>query len=337
MLSWQSHQFMTMAIQQYDRTRPLIDRAVNVPNVFAMHAPPRTSVEGLLRGAYDIAEMPMARYVFLKEQGEPYTAIPVLPDRLFLQQYVFTRPDTGITSLADLRGRKVLVPQYYLTSSLWHKGWLQEAGVSPTEVDWYTTSPERDPRISIPEGVKVTLAAGPHLGMERLLDGTVDCIMTEGHPVVPVGQEHRVVRVHADVRGLQRQFFKDHRTLVSVHIIAMKSEAVAQRPELLEQLCEAFDQAKAYAYRDLQNERLTSLPLMREYLDDTMETFGDDPWPYGVDANRQEFEQLLTYAHDQGLTSRRLTIDDLFEKPARDFQFKSRMVSGSPPWVVPPP
>ena len=76
---------------------------------------------------------------------------------------------------------------------------------------------------------------------------------------------------------------------------------------------------------------------MREYLDDTMETFGNDPWPYGVDANREEFEQLLTYAYDQGLTSRLMTIDDLFEKPARDFQFKSRMVSGSPPWAVPPP
>jgi 4,5-dihydroxyphthalate decarboxylase len=39
---------------------------------------------------------------------------------------------------------------------------------------------------------------------------------------------------------------------------------------------------------------------------------GDNFWPYGIDANRTTLTALLQYAHEQGLASRRLKIEDLF-------------------------
>ncbi len=32
------------------------------------------------------------------------------------------------------------------------------------------------------------------------------------------------------------------------------------------------------------------------------EMFGNDPWSYGLERNRAEFEQFLACAHEQGLT-----------------------------------
>ena len=40
--------------------------------------------------------------------------------------------------------------------------------------------------------------------------------------------------------------------------------------------------------------------------------FGQDHWPYGVDANRTTLEAFLQYAHDQGVCHRRLAPEDLF-------------------------
>jgi 4,5-dihydroxyphthalate decarboxylase len=44
------------------------------------------------------------------------------------------------------------------------------------------------------------------------------------------------------------------------------------------------------------------------------EVLGEDPWAYGVEANRQVLETLVQYTHEQGLISKRLEIDSLFAK-----------------------
>jgi len=321
------NQPLTLAIQRFDRTSVLHTGAVSIQGVQVLHVPPGVGVSGVIQGIFDAAEMPLAHYAFLKDVGDPFTAIPVFPDRLFLQQYVYTRPDAGIQSLGEVRGRRVLVPMYYMTAALWHRAMLKEDyGILPHEVEWYATSAERDPRMCLPEGVKVVLSRGPHLGVERLLDGTVDCLMTEGTPRLPDRERQRVVRVHRDVRELQREYYRKTGFHCIVHLIVIRKEVIAKRPALPEELCAGFDQAKACAYRDLQNERLTGLPLMRSYLDETVELFGEDPWPYGLEKNRKELDQFLAYAHEQGLTKQRLRPDDLFDDPSKTFQFQAKMI-----------
>ena len=110
-----------------------------------------------------------------------------------------------------------------------------------------------------------------------------------------------------------------------VHVIVVSKKAVQERPDLLEELCGAFDQAKESAYRVLRNERMTSLPLMRTYLDETVAMFGNDPWPYGLERNWAELDRFLAYAHDQGLTQQRLSPEILFEQQIREFPFRAKM------------
>ena len=44
---------------------------------------------------------------------------------------------------------------------------------------------------------------------------------------------------------------------------------------------------------------------------------GSDPLPYGIEANIKTIEALEQTAFKQGLTPRRMTIDELFVDPAR--------------------
>ncbi len=317
---------MTLAIQRFDRTAALHTGKITIGDVAVMHVPAGTGVAGLMRGVFDAGEIPLAHYVFLRDIDAPFTAVPVFPDRLFIHQYVYTRPDTGIRSPEDLRGRRVLVPQYYMTSSIWHRGILKNNfGIVPEEIEWHTTSPERDERMALPQGVKVVMSRGSHWGVEHLLDGTADCLMHEGTPIVPEDHRRNILRVYPDVHSLQREYYRKTGFHMSVHVIIVRKEAVEERPELLVELCTAFDQAKEFAYQVLQNERMTSLPLMRTYLDETVEMFGEDPWPYGLARNWQELDQFLAYAHDQGLTRQRLVPESLFDPCVRDFQFRAKM------------
>ena len=49
-----------------------------------------------------------------------------------------------------------------------------------------------------------------------------------------------------------------------------------------------------------------------QYLAKSKQILGDDPFPYGVDANRKMIEAMIEGSYDQGLTSAKLKIDELF-------------------------
>jgi 4,5-dihydroxyphthalate decarboxylase len=39
---------------------------------------------------------------------------------------------------------------------------------------------------------------------------------------------------------------------------------------------------------------------------------GDDPFPYGIKANRAMLETLVDFSHEQGLTPQKMKIEELF-------------------------
>jgi hypothetical protein len=73
---------------------------------------------------------------------------------------------------------------------------------------------------------------------------------------------------------------------------------------------------------------------MRSYLEETLDLFGDDPWPYGLERNHAELDQFLAYAHDQGLTRQKLAPEELFDPPARNFRFRSKLPYSSEPGSI---
>jgi 4,5-dihydroxyphthalate decarboxylase len=220
---------------------------------------------------------------------------------------------------------------YYMTSSVWHRGFLQEStGITPSEVDWVTTSPERDARAVIPDDVSVTLQPGSHLGLERLLNGDVDCLMTEATPAMTAEQASTVVPLHPDAHAAQANFFRERAIHPIVHVIAMRTQVLEKRPDAVTTLCRAFDRALQAAYDLLENERMVALPLMRSYLDETAQLFGDDPWPYGMRGrNVGELDTFLGFAAQQGLTSRRLSTDELFHDSSDGYDFTARTQKGA--------
>ena len=213
---------MAMAIMKFDRTQALLSRAVEIPDMLISQAHPRVAVEGFVNGIYDVAEIPVARYFFLKDHDEPVTAIPVFTDRIFVQQYVFTRSETGIKSPADLRGRTVMVPGYYLTSSIWHRGLLKDNfGIEPHEIQWRTFYPERDPRMSPPQNVQVEFLPAERMGIPLLLSGGVDALMLETTGPMQDDEPDQIVSVYKNVDQAQKQWFASTGFHPGVHIIAV--------------------------------------------------------------------------------------------------------------------
>ena len=44
----------------------------------------------------------------------------------------------------------------------------------------------------------------------------------------------------------------------------------------------------------------------------TQEMLGDDPFPYGIKANAAMLDTITEYSYEQGLTPRKMKIEELF-------------------------
>ena len=91
-----------------------------------------------------------------RDQGQPFTAIPVFLHRRFRHGFVFINTGKGITKPTDLIGRKVGVKSFLVTAGHWMRGILEhEYGVPHKSIDWFAELDE-DVEFTPPADLKLT-------------------------------------------------------------------------------------------------------------------------------------------------------------------------------------
>jgi 4,5-dihydroxyphthalate decarboxylase len=112
----------------------------------------------------------------------------------------------------------------------------------------------------------------------------------------------------------ERQYFADTGIFPIMHVVAVRRSLVERLPALAPALYRAFCAAKACAVRDLEIEQApkTMLPWAPAHLVETRRVLGEDFWPYGVEANRLALDAQISWAYEQGLVDRRVTLEEFF-------------------------
>ena len=99
-----------------------------------------------------------------------------------------------------------------------------------------------------------------------------------------------------------------------MHAVAIRNDLVAQHPWLPKVVFDAYSESKALAYSGMrQRWFLRTLPWFAQELDATEDLMGKNFLPYGVDVNRHALDALFRYSYEQGLASRQLKIEEIFE------------------------
>ena len=104
--------------------------------------------------------MSFGKYIALKSQGdESVTAIPVFPSRVFRQSSLFILPGSSIKDASQLRGKRIGIPEWAQTASIYTRGWLvHNVGIPLVEIDWVQAGVNDAGRqekveLKIPDGV----------------------------------------------------------------------------------------------------------------------------------------------------------------------------------------
>ena len=121
------------------RTWPLIDGSVTVDGVDLVITPSHPSEifwRQLKFGDFDISEMSMSSLMMALAHGDDrFVGIPVFTTRRFYHAGMLVRKAAKIEGPADLKGKRIGVPEYVQTAALWTRGVLEsEFGIAPSDM-----------------------------------------------------------------------------------------------------------------------------------------------------------------------------------------------------------
>lgn len=316
------------ALTVNDRTRPLLDGRVTAQAVrlfTSALAPAEIFWRQLKFGDFDVSEMSVASLMIATSQGPTdWVALPVFTQRAFFHTKVLVRAAAGIVAPADLAGRRVGVPEYQQTRAVWTRGVLHDAfGVDPRTIRWFVErSPERShggaTNFVPPRGVELAyVAESTDLG-RMLLDGEIDATLYHYEQRNLVDRAFTKLRGRGEVRPLfpdpaaeGRRYHAATGIFPINHCVVVRRTLLEQHPWLGLNLFTAFVEAKEL---DAQA-RLGALSSCIEtgvISPDAARAAEIDLFPYGVRANRTTLETIARYLEEQGLTTRRVALDELF-------------------------
>ncbi len=325
---------LSIALSDNERTRPIADGAIEVEGLrlFATLVHPSEMFWRQLKYAdFDVSEMSMSSLLIAASRGDArWVAIPVFTSRMFFHTRILVRADRGVAAPADLKGKRVAVPEYQQTSAIWSRGILKhEFGVDQRDIEWFM---ERTPDMShggstgftAPEGVTINrIAPTTNIG-EMLVKGEVDATLlylTNANLVdrsrIDIKREPSVRPLFADGAAEGRRYYGKTGVYPINHTLVMRRDLYERHPWIALNLYSAFLKAKEKGLRDA-----------RAALGPWLETgalgpeaergFSADPLAYGVRAARPVLETIAQYVHEQGLTDRRVAIEEVFAKSALD-------------------
>jgi len=322
---------LSLVCGRYDRTAALLDGRTTIEgcNVTAVSlTPEETFFRVFTQHEFDVAELSFSTYLMQTARGEcQYIAIPAFVSRAFRHSGFYVRSDR-ISDPADLRGKRVGVPEYQVTAAVWGRGILQhEYGVPPSDIRWIVGGVEQLGRhekvpLSPPSGVHIESAHEMPLS-QQLAEGAIDAILAPRAPSCFQNKAPNVARLFPDSRSVEAEYYKKTGIFPIMHLVGIRKSLVQKHPWLAASTMKAFAQARALAMPGLDDTTalVTSLPWQTQEAEYTRSVMGDDPWPYGVEKNLRTIEALLTYHHEQGLSPRKFAIDEIFHPGALQ-QFK---------------
>lgn len=309
---------VSLACWDYDRTRGLLDGSIKAEGleIIPICLPPEEAFWRQVRHKeFDVSEMSLSYYTLFRSRGEDdFIAIPVFVSRIFRHSCIYISTKAGIEKPQDLKGKKLGLPAYQMTATVWMRGLLHhEYGVAPTDVEWFY-SREEIFSWNPPLELKVQrIPAGATLD-EMLQAGEIAALLTARRPPSFEAGSPKVKRLFPNFKEEEIAYYKKTKIFPIMHTIVIKREIYHKHPWIAQSLFNAFIQAKEKCYQEMNEAAVLkyTLPWLLSEVEEEKAILGEDFWPYGIEPNRPTLEALVQYSHEQGLAVRLVKLGELF-------------------------
>jgi 4,5-dihydroxyphthalate decarboxylase len=321
---------LSAAFMENVRTHPLVTGEIR-PESIRLYAstlyPTEIFWRQLHHADFDVSEMSVSSLMIAIASGiTDWVGIPVFAMRRFFHTGVMVHVGHGIAKPADLAGKKVGVPEYQQTAALWTRGILRdEFGLQPGSMEWFM---ERNPEqshggatgFSPPPGVRLSYVPREKSIGRMIVDGELDALIhfSPGNNIIdrstvnPLASPN-VRRLFDPPQAEARRYYAKTGIYPINHCVVIRRAIVEQHPWVVLNLFRAFEAAKRRTLDEID-------PLVEPYaatgaLDaPARDALRTDLMPYGLRSSRDVLETVSRYLYEDGLTSRRVQLDEVFDE-----------------------
>jgi 4,5-dihydroxyphthalate decarboxylase len=315
---------LSIGITNNPRTWPIIDGTVKpdgidlIPTV--LH-PSELFWRQLHFAEFAVSEMSCSSFLIAVARSDArFVGLPIFTTRRFFHTSILVRRAAGIDRPADLKGKRVGVPEYQQTAALWGRGVLQhEFDVHAKAMEsWMERTPEMShggaTGFTPPAGVVVNqIPADKSIG-SMMLDGELDAVLhyLSGRNLVDrsradLAHNPDFKYLFADPIAEGVRFYKKTGLLPINHQTVVRRDVFEKEPWVALNLVKAFNRAN-----ELANEQRV------EHVADHLAAgllSGDAKTTllhHGIKANRKVIETIAQYSLEQGLTPRLIEVEELY-------------------------
>jgi 4,5-dihydroxyphthalate decarboxylase len=319
---------LSLAITSNPRTWPILEGQVKpdgielVPTI--LH-PSEMFWRQLRFADFDVSEMSVSSLLMARAAGDQrWLGLPVFTTRKFFHTGILVRRDARIEQPADLKGRRVGVPEYQQTAALWTRGVLQhEFGVAPPAMEFWM---ERVPSHSHagatafkpPPGVTIhQIPAEKSIG-SMMVSGELDAVIHYIRHNNLVDRSSVDLASHPAVRTLFPdplaegvRFYRKSGLYPINHGMVIRSELAAKHPWAVLNLLKAFDAANDIANQQ-RIEHVEYHANAGLIAPEAAKALREPIIRHGIKANRNILEAAAAYSVEQGLTPRPMKLEEIF-------------------------
>jgi len=314
---------LSIAVGDYDRTRPLLDGSVRIDGVkpvLMTLSPEEIFFRAFRHAEFDICELSLSSFAIKNAQGDcPYAGVPAFVSRAFRHAAIYVRKDR-IASPEDLKGGKIGVGEYQLTANVWARALLaDDFAISPADVTWVRGGLEEAGRVekipfTLPPSIRLEDAPQSATLSAMLISGAIDAIISPRVPSCYARGHADIGRLFDDSTAVAKDWYRRTRIFPIMHMVGIRHRLAEHHPWLPAAVLKAFSEAKALAHVRLSDTAASHvmLPFLEDQLKEARELIGDDYWSYGLAANERTLATFLAHHHAQGLSARLLAPRALF-------------------------
>jgi len=319
---------LSMAISSNPRTWPILDGTVapdGIDLIPTILHPSEMFWRQLRYAEFDVSEMSISSLLITLSRGDDrWVGLPVFTTRRFFHTGVLVRKDAGIESPADLKGKRVGVPEYQQTGALWARGVLwHEFGVEPRDMAFWM---ERTPDISHggatgftpPPGVTINqIPAEKNIG-SMMISGELQATLMYlakrnlvDRATIDLWNHPDIKPLFPDARAEGIRYYRKTGIYPINHGMVVRRKIAQEHPWLVLNLLKAFEQANEVA-----NAR--RMAHVAYYLDagllpaEAEEALQAPLLQHGVRSNRLTLETAARYSLEQGFTHEMARLEDVF-------------------------
>jgi 4,5-dihydroxyphthalate decarboxylase len=306
---------------RYDIIQPLIQGRAPVDGVTLRPSGPNDAAgffdnPRFKSGDFGLLDINMGDVVPAIDAGWDLCLLPVFIKRKPVYNYLWVRADRGIDQPRDLEGKTLGTVGYSSSISVYTRGFLQQFyGVDLSKLRWLVNTP--GPFAIHNASIQIDQAAGlPKSSAQRLLNGEIDASTGDITDLAiwrALESRSEVKHLFVDYQAENLKLLKERGIYTPVHVIVMGGKLNREQPDIARKVYDAFERSRQIAYEDALSDATGYSIKMgtRELLRDEVAESGE-VYAHGLANNTTVVDLFLDYCHEQGVTSRRLSREQVF-------------------------